>query len=207
MFENPTIAFPNAVSCVPNDSNEFSPVINDETADTISAAVNVSIKSASVLADVITLSSIVRAVVINGVTFDIKADNCVPRSANEDPPLINEAIPATKSAAVNAIIAPDRKPTPASTLLSTILIPVMNGVTFAIKADRFAPISGNPDDIPAPNPPTILPTNLPIAYPIVARVSPPEETNSLNPGILENAPNAVSTPVITATKPAKPMAP
>ena len=78
------------------------------------------------------------------------------------------------SAAVSIITAAVNAPTPLSKLSpSTTFMPTRNGVTFNMNEDKFVPISGNPDDTPAVNPPTILPTNLPIAYPMVASSSPP----------------------------------
>ena len=58
-------------------------------------------------------------------------------------------------------------------------------------------ISGNPEVTPAANPPTILPTKLPNAYPIDDKKLPPSSTNFVSPGICESAPNATRTnPII-----------
>ena len=163
MLENPIIAFPKACNCVPNVSNVAVPVTNDVIDEIRSASVNVNTNSANIFAALTVLSSIELAVAINGVAFCINIESCVPRSANVDPKLKNDDTPATKLAADTAKIAPVKIPTPTSARPSTVLIPLMNGVTFAINNDKFAPISGKPDEIPAPTPPTILPTNLPIA--------------------------------------------
>ena len=73
--------------------------------------------------------------------------------------------------------------------------------------DKLAPISGNDAVSPTPTPPTMLPTNLPSASPISARVFPPSEINSSKPGILERPPRAATMPAITPTNSARPIEP
>ena len=104
----------------------------------------------------------------------INDDKSVPNCANDEPFVINDATDDIKSDAVSAMIAPANAPTLFNKLSpSTSFIPVINGVTFDMKSDKFVPTSGKPEVAPAVNPPTILPTNLPIAYPMVASSSPP----------------------------------
>ena len=123
----------------------------------------------------------------------MNADNCVPKSANEEPKLKNDPIPAIKSAAVNAIIAPDKYPVAVKTLLSTILIPVINGIRFVMNIDKLAPITGKADDAAEPMPPIIPPTNCPIAVPIDCNRFPPSFMSCCKPGICDNAPIAANT--------------
>ena len=144
---------------------------------------------------------------INPSALSINPDKSFPKSVNKAPLFIIDTIPAIKSAAQSFNIPEVNEFIPVTNFSSMPLTPVINPPILSMKSDKFAPIAGKPEVAPSPKPLIILPTNLPIARPTIARVSPPEETNSLNPGILENAPNAVSTPVITATKPAKPIAP
>ena len=52
-------------------------------------------------------------------------------------------MPLISSATVKAIIAAARIPTPANTLSSTILTPLINGVTFSMNSDKHSPNFGN----------------------------------------------------------------
>ena len=87
------------------------------------------------------------------------------------------------------------------------MIPTRNGVRLTINCERFEAIFGNPVDMPAPNPPMILPTKFPIANPILDSKSPPEEMRSFTPGILDNPPRAANIPAMIATKLPNPIAP
>ena len=73
--------------------------------------------------------------------------------------------------------------TPFMASLFISFAPAINGLNLFIKSERFVAISGNPFDIPAINPPAILPKNDPRAYPIVSNVDTPDLRNSLRPGI------------------------
>ena len=138
----------------------------------------------------------------------INDDKSVPNCANDEPFVINDATDDIKSDAVSATIAPANAPTLFNKLSpSTSFIPVINGVTFDMKSDKLVPTSGKPEVAPAAYPPTILPTKLPSANPIVARSSPPSATISLSPGICANPPNTVNSAAIPAINAIKPIVP
>ena len=147
------------------------------------AAVRINTVSARVLTPSIIVAFKSDAPIINGVAFIINCDRSVPKSANDDPKDTIDAIPSMSSATLNAAIAPAKYPAPSSTLESTILTPIINGVALTMNFDRSNPICGSDDEIPSAIPPTILPINLPNALPINANVSPPSVINSLKPGI------------------------
>ena len=100
--------------------------------------------------------------------------------------------------AVNASTAETSALIPSAADLSTDFAPSMKGLAFFMNLERFSPISGNPLLTPAPNPPMILPTKSPIAYPTCERSFEPSPTNHDSPGIYFNAPATTRMPVIPA---------
>ena len=109
-------------------------------------------------------------------------------------PVIQEVIALSRSAPVKIRIVDARDLTPSSMDASNPEAPSINGWRFVMNVERFVAISGRPEVIPALKPPTILPTKFPIAYPTVARNSPPSATSSCKPGILLRPPAITSTP-------------
>ena len=154
---------PSNPNCAPNNSNDNPPPINLLMPFKKFAAVRIMIVSARALIPSSIDGLIVDDITINGIAFIINCDNCVPRSANDDAKGLRDAIELIKLVAVSATIVAASIPIPSSIEESTILIPTINGVAFIINSERFLPISGSPEDNPAPIPPIMLPTKLPIA--------------------------------------------
>ena len=79
------------------------------------------------------------------------------------PPVNHDVKLDNRSAAVNFNMAPVNEDIPFIALLSIPLAPCTKPWIFSMNLVRLVAISGNPDDIPAPIPPIILPTKSPMA--------------------------------------------
>ena len=134
--------------------------------------------------------------------------NCSAKSAIEVPPVNQEAIPFTKSAAVNNIIALLNDSTPFIVESSIFLEPSMKGLMFFINVDKSEAISGNELVKPSAIPPAIPPTNCPIDFPIFSSRFPPSPISHSKPGNCAKAPIEVKTnanSVIIAPRPSTPI--
>ena len=153
---------PNSANSAPKSASEVPPVSHDVNPSRTFAAVSASIAPAKLLTPSITVESTAFTPLINGIAFVMNVDNSVPNVAKLEPPDIIEATPVIKSAAVNASIAPAKIPTPANTVSSTILTPLINGIAFVINWDSNSPICGNPSATPVAKPFTRFPTRDPM---------------------------------------------
>ena len=118
---------PSCGSCAPKFSNDDPPVNHDVRPSITSEAVRIRMASASVLKPETKFSSRRDAPDINGSAFIMKSDKLSPSSPKDDTLGSNVVILAITSAAVNAIIAPERNPIPERTDPSMFLHPSMKG--------------------------------------------------------------------------------
>ena len=111
------------------------------------------------------------------------ASNSVPNLISELSPVRKDAMPSNILAAVSVNIMSANVFTPANIDGLICFAPSMNGPSSFMKADRFAPTSGNDAVTPSRIPPTIPPINPPIALPMLSSNSPPSSMSHFNPGI------------------------
>ena len=134
----------------------------------------------------------------------MKLDNSVPRLENDSPPDKNADIPATRSAVVSKRTALANVLTPVITDSSTNFAPEINPDALFINSVKAVPISGRLEATPSINPPTILPKNEPIAFPIFSKIGIPTLRNSSNFGnSVTKAPMAAINPPIATTRATK----
>ena len=129
-----------------------------------------------------------------------------PKSASSPPnleielsPVIKEAIDSRILEPVNASITSTKDFTPSKVVESICLAPAINGSSLVMKSDKFVPTVGSVEVAPSANPPTIPPTNCPIAVPTICRKFPPSDTSHSTPGICARPPKIASAAAISVT--------
>ena len=203
------MALPNGINFFANSAKSFSPANTLTNPPTFGTFLAISVRTLPALAVAVTaFASILPDTVDENLTIAFpNGIICSPNLSKLLLPVTNVAILSSILAAVKAVMTDTRVLTPLNDSGVIVFAPEMKGVAFTINFDKLEPISGNDEVIPFTTPPTIPPTNCPMAVPIFPKRLPPSSISQLSPGICANPPIAAKTKESSDTTSPTPITP